>query len=120
GRGGRTAGSKSDPRTAGGAGDRHQGGVPRAADICEPSLSRLPPFDAALCLPALGGDRAAAGSAGTQMGAAERSAQLSDAARRRALDTAPDDAVVTPMTIREHDRRSGKPALWGKRDIGAL
>ena len=61
-------------------------------------LSRLPPADAALCLPALGRDGSAAGSTDAQMGAAQRSAQLSDAAGRRAFDSASDGAVVKPIT----------------------
>src|SRR5215475_15201102 len=94
GRARRAARNKLDPRTAGGTGYRRQGRVPGAADVREPPVSRLPSSDAALYLPALGRDRAAARSAGTQMGAAERSAQLSDAACRRAFDPAPDGAVV--------------------------
>jgi ADP-ribose pyrophosphatase YjhB (NUDIX family) len=67
--------------------------------VKEECLAPLTFVDAALCVPALGRDHAAAGSADAQMGAAERFAQLSDAARRRAFDTAPDDAAVTRMKM---------------------
>src|SRR6266581_5659465 len=88
GRIGRAAGAEPYSRIEGRAGDYGQGGMPRAADLCEPSLSRLLSADAALRLPALG--RLCTGQGGTtvQVGAAARVAQLSHAARRRTPDLA--------------------------------
>src|SRR5208282_3394535 len=90
----RAAGTELDPRAEGGTGYHRQAGVPRAAHVCEPPLSRLPPAHAALCLPALGRDGRGAGGAKAQMGATERVAELSDAACRRTADLAPHNAHV--------------------------
>ena len=58
GRARRAAGGDPDPRAPRGARHRRAGGLPRAAHLREPRLRELPPPDAALCLPALGGLRA--------------------------------------------------------------
>ena len=58
------------------------------AHFREPFLRRLPPPDAALCLPPMGGVRSAARRAGAEMGAAEGPAQLRDAAGGCAADPA--------------------------------
>src|SRR5580704_7144941 len=92
GRNRRTAGRELDPRVEGGTGYRRQGGLPRAADLCEPPLSRLPSSHAALCLPALGRFRDCAGGTEAQMGAADGAPRLPDAARRRTADLSPYDA----------------------------
>ena len=84
----RAARGGADPRTRRGTRHRGQGRLPRAAHFREPYLRRLPPADAALRLPQMGGLRSAARRAGAEMGAAEGSARLSDAAGGRAADPA--------------------------------
>ena len=68
----RAAGRRADPRTKRGARRHGQGGLPRAADLRQPRLRRLPSADAALRLPPLGGLRAAARRPGAEMGARRR------------------------------------------------
>ena len=62
--------------------------LPRAADLRQPRLRRLPPADAALRLPALAGHAAGPRGAGAEMGAADGAPRLSDAAGRPAADRA--------------------------------
>ena len=110
----------SDPRAEGGTRHRYQGGVPRAADLREPSLSRLPPAHAALCLPALGGFRRGEGGTAAQMGAAERSPRLSDAARRRTADLASDDAHMIDLKCQKGLSRCQEPGTHDRRHRFAL
>ena len=65
----------ADSRIARRTRDRREGGLPRAADLREPRLRDVPPSDAALCLPALGRVRAAAGRPDPRMGQAAGAAQ---------------------------------------------
>ena len=55
-----------------GARHRHLGELPRAAHLRQPRLSRLPPADAALRLPQVGGRAAAARAQRAEMGAVAR------------------------------------------------
>src|SRR5262249_4069423 len=90
----RTAGRQFDPRTQRGAGNRRQGSVLGTADVREPRLSRLPPADAAVRVPAGGRDGDAEGRPTPCLGTTESAARVSDAARGRTSDRPPDGIVV--------------------------
>jgi len=93
-RAGRDAGTDPDTRAQGGTGNSRQRGLSRTAHFREPSLPRLSSSDAALCLPALGGDGHSKGSATARLGEAEPAAGLCDAAGRRAAGISPDGAAL--------------------------
>src|ERR1700679_2819980 len=80
----RGSGERADPRASRGAGHRGQGGVPRAVHLRVARIHRFPSPDAALSVPALGGDTAAARAPSAQMGQPEGHGFLSDAAGRLA------------------------------------
>ena len=60
--------------------------LPRAARLRQPHLSRLPPAHAALCVPALGGHRQAAGGSGGEVGLSEGAPRPPDAPGRPPFD----------------------------------
>src|SRR5258706_11753389 len=84
GRGKRTARRRVDPRASGGTRHCRERSLSRAVHLCFAYLQRISPFDAALCLPPLGRDPAAAASSGAQMDPSERHEGLSHARGRLA------------------------------------
>src|SRR5690242_5392537 len=86
-RGTRAARRRVDPRAQGRARDRGEGSLSRAVHLCFAYLWRISPFDAALCLPPLGGNPAAAPSRGAEMGTSQGHEGLSHARGRRAAHT---------------------------------
>src|SRR6202007_1222758 len=75
-------------------GNKRQRALSRAAHLRQPYLPRLPSPDAALCLPALGGDRHRNRRAEARLGETEQAPRLRDAAGRCAADLALDGAAV--------------------------
>src|SRR5215475_1060545 len=94
GRARRAAGGHSDPRAQGGAGHRGGRAVPGAAHLRKPRLSRVPSPDAALCMPALGGNGDRPRAREARLGQAQPAPGLSHASCRRAIDFPFDNAVV--------------------------
>src|SRR5665213_160202 len=93
----RAAGAKSDPGIERGVGNNRQRRLSRAAHFRKPRLSGLSSADAALCLPALGGNGHRAGGAEAFLGETEQIARVRDAARGRSPDFALDGAVVRDL-----------------------
>ena len=96
-----SAGGHAHPRTQRRAWDHRQRAMPGAAHIRKPRLSGLSPVDAAVRLPALGRNAHRARRSDAEMGEAEPTQGISDAAGRPAADLASDDAAVG-----ERDNRS--------------
>src|SRR3569832_781669 len=80
----RDTGRNPHPRTARGAFHRGERSLPGAFHFRIARLSRFSSSDAALCVPALGGHAAAAGTRGHQMGTAEGHGPVSHAGGRLA------------------------------------
>ncbi len=110
---GETPEADADTGIAGGTGNRRQGSLSCAPDLCEPRLCGLPPSDAALCLPALGGTGHGKASHAARLGEAEQASGLSDAAGRRAAHRPSDDIAVT----RDRDGADHANAANSTRDI---
>ena len=82
-----------DPGVEGGTGNNRQRSLSGAADFRQPRLSGLSSPDAAICLPALGGNGHRAGRAEACLGETEPAAGVPDAARGCSAGVAPDGAV---------------------------
>src|SRR5690606_6218606 len=87
-------------RAVRGARHRDPGRLPGAADLRQPFLRKLPPFDAALCLPALRGDARRAGAPGRQMGPPGAAARPPDARSRPAADRPSRRSAVAAICLR--------------------
>src|SRR5689334_17962964 len=88
--------------------------MPRAADLREPQLRRLPPPDAAVRLPALGWDDGGDGGPAARLGSAQPASGIPDAARRRTAGVA--SGVATASGMRAMDK-SGRPLTIAVREI---
>src|SRR4029078_3082977 len=110
---GQRAGRYFDARTPGGTGDNGERGVPGAACLCEPHLSRFPPADAALCLPSLGRDRHASRGTAACVGQAESAERLQNASGSRAAHFTFDDFALA-ATLRLFPR----PPFYGAGRVG--
>src|SRR5690606_16206395 len=81
---GRDAGSLPDPRAERGTGHHRRPGLPRALRVRQPLVRELPPVDAALSVPTVGGAGDPPRACGAGLGEAQPDGRLSDAAGRRA------------------------------------
>src|ERR1051326_555647 len=92
----RAAGANTDQGAQGGACHRRQRRLSRTTHFREPRLSGLSPSNAALCVPALGGNGHRHGRPAARLGETEPVAGLRDGSCGRAADLASDDAAVGP------------------------
>src|SRR5450830_440363 len=95
-RGSRTAGTNLNQRVEGGTGNRRQRGLSRAAHFRQPQLCGLSSPDAAVCLPALGGNGRRDGRSAARLGEAKPAEGLRYAASGRSTGVPLAGAAVMP------------------------